>query len=418
MSPDQPSKAQEREAERRRAEELKAAHRFALKHVKARVRREDIKKAGAGMEPKTNQDSGARGSRPDAPSFVILADSMEPASQKVDSDASSVAASRPSSRGNNAQAKGGQQQHVRAQRSTLLQGGGDSHVHDVSGQVSRAAIGTAQVTRAALKERRAGAVLQKHGQGAQAATCGGDPVVQIFLPRCSLPSQSSKACSAKATSSEPAVTTQPSAELLQSVAAAEQSPAVGPRVDELQGRAQSVRDVHAAKRKPSGPGSTWQPGEPGTGAAGVFATSAVAVTSGRRKQPSSGERVSVGCLTRSRKRSGQGSKAARPNKIGANGASSNSRTGSGSAPGRLPSPEQKACTGSSATAARVEELRIRLEAQLGAEKLLAACKSLDSDTAATSTEDVLRQLEAVLAPNPHFAYAVYRLKMMEDIVFR
>lgn len=415
-APQQPSKAQERAAERRRAAELQAAHRFALKHVKARVRREDVKNVGAGLGSQTSQESWRRGSRPEAPAFAIPALSV---SCKIDADACPGGAFKHLPTCTNDQ--GGVQQRVQVKWQVRAQGAGASqcHGHGPVSQAAGAGIGSAVGgSRGGLKQRRAGSIARKSGLGAPGVRDREDPVVQIFVPRCSPPSQAGTVCGVRA-SKLTARAVSATQDVVPEVIAAKRRADVAVHVDQVKVQAHSLTAGQASSDRAHDPGVASETagkgvdtGTDGCGHSAVVMPSEVGV----RCQEEPSTEKGAGCLTRSKQGADRGRKVAGCMKgrsyVQACG------KGAGSAPGRLPSGPRKSTSGSRATAARVEELRIRLEAQLGPEKLLAACQCLDSDTITTSADGLPRQLEAVLAPQTHFAYAVYRLKMMEDIVFR
>lgn len=395
--PEQTSKAQERAAERRRVAELQAAHRIALKHVKARVRRGDFKNAGASLGPQMSQDSLRSGSRPEAPAFVIPAVSGD---LKMGANLCLGGALK-----HRANEQGSVQQRVQVQRQAPLQGAGaiQCHSHGPVGQAAGAGSGSAVgASRGGLKQRRADSTVRKVGLGAAGVTDREAPVVEIFVPRCSLPSQARAASGVRASSSK---TTVHAVSLKQGVVQ---------EVNAAKRCAEEVAHVDQLKAKVAAEtaGNWDDTGRDGCERSAATVTSEVGV----KCQDEQLTVAAAGCFARSKRGPDQGQKV-----TGCMKGSSDVRSagkGAGSAPGKLASGPRKSSSGSTATAARVEELRVRLEAQLGPEKLLAACQCLDSDTMTTSADGLPRQLEAVLAPQTHFAYAVYRLKMMEDIVFR
>jgi hypothetical protein len=73
--------------------------------------------------------------------------------------------------------------------------------------------------------------------------------------------------------------------------------------------------------------------------------------------------------------------------------------------------------GSGVTAVKIEELRMKLEIQLGPEKLLAAYTYLQQFDSQEHDKVVQVKLEQLLSPDEHLAYSIYKLLTLEQLVF-
>jgi hypothetical protein len=78
---------------------------------------------------------------------------------------------------------------------------------------------------------------------------------------------------------------------------------------------------------------------------------------------------------------------------------------------------RQAAAGASVTAVKVEELRMKLEAQLGGDTLMAAYQYLQQLDGQEHDKVVQAALEQLLAPNEHLAYSIYKLVTLESLVF-
>ena len=70
-----------------------------------------------------------------------------------------------------------------------------------------------------------------------------------------------------------------------------------------------------------------------------------------------------------------------------------------------------------ATAVKIEELRMWLEAQLGADTLLSAYQYVQQLEAREQGKEVQAKLEQLLHPHEHLAYSIYKLVTLEEVCF-
>lgn len=410
----EPSKAKERAEARKRAAEMQAAHRFALKHVQARVRREDIKNRSS-LTSHMSRASPKQASRPDAPAFVIPA---TPHNDKHnDNDACASACKSPAKSPNQ---PGDAQQPAQAHRRERGQKQGDGASASSSGN-------RGTMSGSGGPERNIGKMISCRLSGTHVATFKSSPDVEIFVPPCS-PQGSSGEVAPRAAAPRQTLEASFSQPPALDIAATEIQPAANVISSELPERAITTcvaRCLSSTLRRwdarAEGCQTSTKRGrqKPVIDRAAKTCVTAPSLASTRciRGQNLCLKKLAMDNQATPLQTTGnaQGELGIRHVDQITKAAPVRNGRGAGSSPGRFSS-ENRTEAGK-ATAAKVEELRMRLEAQLGEDRLLSAIKFLDSGAGMAPAGVVPPELEALLAPHTHFAYAVYRLRMMEDMVF-